>query len=139
MSHHSRWVAVVVAVSGVLFTDAADAGENTIKPTNKWTGIVREAKPSNAADLTEDGVTCLTSAKEVRKLWKAWKFGDSPPSYAMTRPVKRLADDLAGSLDGSAAVVAGGPDEDTAEHRKALAGLVSEPAPAGVIRRTPMI
>lgn len=67
------------------------------------------------------------------------EFGDSPPSYAMTRPVKRLADDLAGSLDGSAAVVAGGPDEDTAEHRKALAGLVSEPAPAGVIRRTPMI
>ena len=69
----------------------------------------------------------------------AQDFGEDPPSYSMTRPVKRLADDLAASLDAGAAVVAGGPQQDPAEHDRALAGLVSEPAPAGVIRRTPMI
>lgn len=64
-------------------------------------------------------------------------FGPEPPSYPMTRPVKRLADELAASMDASAAVVL--PGEDAEAHAKALGGLTKEPAPAGVIRRTPMI
>ena len=68
------------------------------------------------------------------------EFTDPPPSYPMTRPVRQVADDLTASLDAGAAALRPGPDdEDAARHRAAVAGLVREPAPAGVIRRTPMI
>ena len=66
------------------------------------------------------------------------QFGQAPPSYPMTRTVQRLAEDLAGTLDAGANVLEPG-EADPDEHRRAVAGLVKEPAPAGVIRRTPMI
>jgi len=80
MLHRSgRVVALVALVSGALLTVTVEGAEKTIKPANQWTGIVRETKPSNAADLIEDKAVGITSGKELQKLWKAWKFDDSVP------------------------------------------------------------
>lgn len=68
----------------------------------------------------------------------AQDFPPEPPSYPMTRAVQGLADALTANLDATAAVLEA-PGGDPEVQRKALAGLTRQPAPHGVIRRTPAI
>jgi len=65
-------------------------------------------------------------------------FSSDPPSYPMTRVVRGLADALTANLDATASIL-DAPGGDPEVQRKAVAGLTRQPAPHGVLRRTPMI
>ena len=66
----------------------------------------------------------------------------NPPSYRLSGGAKALAEQLSHALDNAAGVVTpepDWPDRVAAAHEKALKDLAAEPAPPGVIRRTPVI
>jgi hypothetical protein len=72
-------VAALAAV--VLFTADALAQKTAVKPSKEWTGSVEDEA------LAKDAPTCVTSAKGLEKLWKAWKIADKAPEVDFTKEI----------------------------------------------------
>ena len=75
-------MAGVVAVAGVvLFTADALAQKKAVKPIKEWTGSVEDESQE------KDAPACITSAKGLEKLWKAWKIADKVPEVDFTKEI----------------------------------------------------
>lgn len=76
------WLAGVVAVAAVaLFTADALAQKTAVKPSKEWTGSVEDEA------LAKDAPACITSAKGLENLWKAWKIADKVPEVDFTKEI----------------------------------------------------
>jgi hypothetical protein len=76
------WLAGVVAVAAVaLFTADAPAQKTAVKPSKEWAGSVEDEA------LAKDAPACITSARGLEKLWKAWKIADKAPEVDFTREI----------------------------------------------------
>ncbi|MBA4067131.1 MAG: hypothetical protein C0501_26180 [Isosphaera sp.] len=66
------WPAAVAAA--VLFAAAATAQKTAVKATKEWNGSVADEA------LAKDAPACVTSAKGLEALWKAWGLADKAPA-----------------------------------------------------------
>ena len=85
MSRPSWLVGLVAVAAVVLFTSDALAQKNAVKPIKEWTGSVEDEK------LAKGAPECITSAKGLEKLWKAWKLPDKAPEVNFTKEIVVLA------------------------------------------------
>ena len=81
MSRPSWLVGLVAVAAVVLFTSDALAQKNAVKPSKEWTGSVEDEK------LAKGAPECITSAKGLEKLWKAWKLPDKAPEVNFTKEI----------------------------------------------------
>ena len=81
MSRPSWLVGLVAVAAVVLFTSDALAQKNAVKPIKEWTGSVEDEK------LAKGAPECITSAKGLEKLWKAWKLPDKAPEVNFTKEI----------------------------------------------------
>src|SRR5262249_18151183 len=82
MSRRNAWLIVVVilALFGLL-APAARADKKQIKPTREWPGCVADQ------DVRQKAPECITTAKELKKLWEAWKIAGKLPAVDFTREI----------------------------------------------------
>ena len=85
MSRPSWLVGVVAVAAVVLSTSDTLAQKNAVKPAKEWTGSVEDEK------LAKGAPECITSAKGLEKLWKAWKLPDKAPEVNFTKEIVVLA------------------------------------------------
>jgi hypothetical protein len=78
-------VGVVAVAAVVLSTSDTLAQKNAVKPAKEWTGSVEDEK------LAKGAPECITSAKGLEKLWKAWKLPDKAPEVNFTKEIVVLA------------------------------------------------
>ena len=81
MSRPSWLVGLVAVAAVVLFTSDALAQKNAVKPSKEWTGSVEDES------LAKDAPACITSAKGLERLWKAWKIADKVPEVDFTKEI----------------------------------------------------
>ena len=81
MSRPSWLVGVVAVAAVVLSTSDTLAQKNAVKPAKEWTGSVEDEK------LAKGAPECITSAKGLEKLWKAWKLPDKAPEVNFTKEI----------------------------------------------------
>jgi hypothetical protein len=74
-------VGLVAVATVVLFTADALAQRKAVKPSKEWTGSVQDES------LAKDAPACITSAKGLEKLWKAWKLADKVPEVDFTKEI----------------------------------------------------
>jgi hypothetical protein len=103
------WLVGLVAVAAVvLFTSDALAQKTAVKPIKEWTGSVDDEK------LAKDAPACITSAKALENLWKAWKLADKVPEVDFTKEIVILATTqgsklkMAATLDEKGNLMVGG-------------------------------
>jgi hypothetical protein len=100
------WLVGVAAV--VLFTSDAQAQKTAVKPSKEWTGSVGDEA------LAKDAPACITSAKGLGNLWKAWKIADKVPEVDFTKEIVVVTTTrgsklrLAAALDGKGNLTVGG-------------------------------
>jgi hypothetical protein len=98
----------VAVAAVVLFTSDALAQKNAVKPSKEWTGSVEDES------LAKDAPACITSAKGLEKLWKAWKIADKVPEVDFTKQLVLLTTTrgsklrLAAALDEKGNLMVGG-------------------------------
>ena len=85
MSRPSWLVGLVAVAAVVLFTSDTLAQKNAVKPAKEWTGSVEDEK------LAKGAPECITSAKGLENLWKAWKLADKVPEVDFTKEIVILA------------------------------------------------
>ena len=109
MISRASWLAGVVAVAAVvLFTADALAQKTAVKPSKEWAGSVEDET------LAKDASACITSAKGLEKLWKAWKIADKVPEVDFAKEVVILTTTrgsklrLAAALDEKGNLMVGG-------------------------------
>jgi len=108
MSRPSWLVGLVAVAAVVLFTSDALAQKNAVKPIKEWTGSVEDEK------LAKGAPECITSAKGLEKLWKAWKLPDKAPEVNFTKEIVILTTTrgsklkLFATLDGKGNLFVGG-------------------------------
>ena len=81
MFRPSRLVGLVAMAAVVLFSSDALAQRKAVKPNKEWTGSVEDEK------LAKGAPECITSAKGLQKLWKAWKLPDKAPEVNFTKEI----------------------------------------------------
>ena len=81
MSRPSWLVGLVAVAAVVLFTSDALAQKNAVKPSKEWTSSVEDES------LAKDAPACITSAKGLERLWKAWKIADKVPEVDFTKEI----------------------------------------------------
>ena len=81
ISRLSLLVGVAALAAVVLFTSDALAQKTAVKPSKEWTGSVDDEA------LEKDAPACVTSAKGLEKLWKAWKLPDKAPEVNFTKEI----------------------------------------------------
>ena len=81
ISRLSLLVGVAALAAVVLFTSDALAQKTAVKPSKEWTGSVDDEA------LEKDAPACVTSAKGLEKLWKAWKIADKVPEVDFTKEI----------------------------------------------------
>ena len=81
MSRPSWLVGLVAMAAVVLFTSDTLAQKNAVKPIKEWTGSLEDEK------LAKGAPECITSAKGLEKLWKAWKLPDKAPEVNFTKEI----------------------------------------------------
>ena len=82
MTFRPSWLVGLVAVAAVvLFTSDALAQKKAVKPSKEWTGSVADE------NLATDAPACITSAKGLENLWKAWKLADKAPEVDFTKEI----------------------------------------------------
>ena len=81
ISRLSLLVGVAALAAVVLFTSDALAQKTAVKPSKEWTGSVEDEK------LAKGAPECITSAKGLEKLWKAWKIADKVPEVDFTKEI----------------------------------------------------
>ena len=103
------WLFDLVAMAAVvLFTSDATAQKKAVKPNMEWTGSVEDEK------LAKGAPECITSAKGLENLWKAWKLADKVPEVDFTKEVVILTTTrgsklrLAAALDEKGNLMVGG-------------------------------
>jgi hypothetical protein len=74
-------VGVAALAAVVLFTSDALAQKTAVKPSKEWTGSVEDEA------LEKDAPACVTSARGLEKLWKAWKIADKVPEVDFTKEI----------------------------------------------------
>jgi hypothetical protein len=76
-------VAAVVAVVWLCVAVQAESRvppeEKEIKPTRQWSGSIADE------NLAGEAKSCITSAKELEALWKAWKIEEKMPEIDFTK------------------------------------------------------
>src|SRR6266851_1934818 len=86
MLQRQGWLAGVLAVViAALLTSTALAEKTKIKTTKEWKGSVADEK------LAKDAPACITDAKALEKLWKAWKIEDKMPEVDFTKEIVVLS------------------------------------------------
>jgi hypothetical protein len=75
---------LAVVVAGLL-SNVALAEKKAVKATKQWTGSVADEK------LLKDAPSCVTDAKSLEKLWKAWKIEDKVPEVDFTKEIVVIA------------------------------------------------
>jgi hypothetical protein len=82
MVQRQGWLAGVFAVVlAALLTSTAFAEKTKIKISKEWKGSVADEK------LLKDAPACVTDAKGLEKLWKAWKIEDKMPEVDFTKEI----------------------------------------------------
>ena len=81
ISRLSLLVGVAALAAVVLFTSDALAQKTAVKPSKEWPGSVEDEA------LEKDAPACVTSAKGLEKLWKAWKIADKVPEVDFTKEI----------------------------------------------------
>jgi hypothetical protein len=82
MLQRQGWLAGVFAVVlAALLASTAFAEKTKIKITKEWKGSVADEK------LLKDAPACITDAKGLEKLWKAWKIEDKMPEVDFTKEI----------------------------------------------------
>lgn len=81
MSRPSWLVGLAAVAVVVLFTSDALAQKNAVKPIKEWTGSVADE------NLAKDAPACITSAKGLENLWKAWQLADKAPEVDFTKEI----------------------------------------------------
>ena len=81
ISRLSLLVGVAALAAVALFTSDALAQKTAVKPSKEWTGSVDDEA------LAKDAPACVTSAKGLEKLWKAWKIADKAPEVDFTKEI----------------------------------------------------
>jgi hypothetical protein len=82
------FVGLTLVAAVVLFgmlSPTAQAADKPVKASKEWTGSVADAKHK------DDAPTCITSAKELEKLWKSWKVTDKVPEVDFTKEIVVIA------------------------------------------------
>ena len=108
ISRLSLLVGVAALAAVVLFTSDALAQKTAVKPSKEWTGSVDDEA------LEKDAPACVTSAKGLEKLWKAWKIADKVPEVDFAKEVVILSTTrgsklrLAAALDEKGNLMVGG-------------------------------
>ena len=108
ISRLSLLVGVAALAAVVLFTSDALAQKTAVKPSKEWTGSVDDEA------LEKDAPACVTSAKGLEKLWKAWKIADKVPEVDFTKEIVILATTqgsklkMAATLDEKGNLMVGG-------------------------------
>jgi hypothetical protein len=74
-------VGLVAVATVVLFAPVALAQKNAVKPIKEWTGSVEDE------NLAKGAAECITSAKGLENLWKAWKLADKVPEVNFTKEI----------------------------------------------------
>jgi hypothetical protein len=82
MRHIQGWLAglLVLALVG-LVVSAVQAQKKQVKLTNEWSGSVEDQ------NLMKDAPRCITSAKGLENLWKAWKINAKMPKVNFDKEI----------------------------------------------------
>lgn len=81
MSRPSWLVGLVAVATVALFASVALAQKTAVKPIKEWTGSVEDEKLAKGAPV------CITSAKGLENLWKAWKLADKVPEVDFAKEI----------------------------------------------------
>jgi hypothetical protein len=73
MQRHSWLVGLIAVVILALLTPAVHAQKKAVMPNKEWSGSVEDE------NLAKGAPECITSAKDLEKLWKDWKLPDKAP------------------------------------------------------------
>jgi hypothetical protein len=81
MSRLSWLVGLAAVAAAVLLTSDVRAEKKAVKPVKEWAGSVEDE------NLAKDAPACITSAKGLENLWKAWKLADKAPEVDFTKEI----------------------------------------------------
>jgi hypothetical protein len=85
MSRPGWLVGLAAVAAAVLLTSDVQAQKKAVKPVKEWAGSVDDE------NLAKDAPACITSAKGLETLWKAWKLADKAPKVDFTKEIVVLA------------------------------------------------
>jgi hypothetical protein len=82
MSRHQTWLfALAIPAVLCLLAPAPAADKKEVKPIKEWKGSVEDQK------LRKEAPECITSAKELKKVWEAWKVEGKVPDVDFTKEI----------------------------------------------------